>query len=314
MSTSASISQTGATTSSISISYGGSTTTPPLTSWSVSGPSGVIASAGETPSGSFSGSATISGLSADTSYSFSVFATSASGTADNSYSFNTDSEPLPTYPPAWTDNTLAGFVAGSAYSDGVSATNSPTYSVSVGALPTGISLNTSNGVVSGTPTVSGQSYSFTLRAANGDGAVTAAFSGTVGAPATPAPVWSDNTLGGFQVGVAYSDGVSATNSPTYSVISGALPTGISLNGSTGAVTGTPTVSGQSYSFTLRALNAGGNVTAAFSGTVAAASTAGRWRVWTGSVWVVAPLKVWNGSAWTDSSVKVWNGSAWVTSV
>ena len=312
MSTSAGISQTGATTSSISISYSGSTTTPPLSSWSVSGPSGVIASAGETPSGSFAGTATITGLSADTSYSFSVFASSVSGTANNSYSFNTDSEPLPTYPPVWTDNTLAGFVAGSAYSDSVSATNSPTYSVSVGSLPTGISR--SGGTLSGTPTVSGQSYSFTLRAANVDGEVTAAFSGTVGAPATPAPVWSDNTLGGFQVGVAYSDGVSATNSPTYSVISGALPSGISLNGSTGAVTGTPTVSGQSYSFTLRALNAGGNVVQAFSGAVAAASTAGRWRVWTGSVWVVAPLKVWNGSVWTDSSVKVWNGSAWVTSV
>jgi len=221
MSTTVGVSQTGSTTSSISISYGASTTTPPITSWSVSGPGGTIASGGGTSS--VSGSATVSGLSAGTSYSFSMTATSASGTDTRSYSFST--EAVVTNPPAWTDN----------------------------------------------------------------------------------------ALGGFQVGVAYSDGVSATNSPTYSVSAGSLPAGVSLNTSTGAVTGTPTTAG-SYSFTLRAANGDGAVTQAFSGTVAAAPTAGKWQVWTGSVWVYGPLKVWNGTAWVDSSVKVWNGSAWVTSV
>lgn len=179
MSTTAGISQTGSTTSSISISYGASTTTPPISSWSVSGPSGVIASGGGTSS--VSGSATVSGLSAGTSYSFSMTATSVSGTSSPSYSFSTEANP--TYPPSWSDNTLGGFQVGVAYSDGVSATNSPTYSVSVGSLPAGISLNTSTGAVTGTPTTAG-SYSFTLRAANGDGAVTQAFSGTVAAAAT----------------------------------------------------------------------------------------------------------------------------------
>ncbi len=221
MSVSAGISKTGSTTSSISISYSASTTTPPITEWDVSGPAGIIAFGGGTSS--VSGSATVSGLSAGTSYTFSIYAASASGSDSESYSFSTDSNP--TFPPSWSDNSLAGFVATVAYSDGVSATNSPTYSVSAGSLPAGISLNTSTGAVTGTPTTAG-AYSFTLRAANGDGAVTQAFSGTV----------------------------------------------------------------------------------------AAAPSAGKWRVWTGSTWVVGPLKVWNGTAWVDSSVKVWNGSAWVTSV
>lgn len=137
------------------------------------------------------------------------------------------------------------------------------------------------------------------------------------APVSYPPSWSDNTLAGFQATVAYSDGVSATNmgySGSYSVVSGSLPTGITLNGSSGAVTGTPTTAGQSYSFTLRASNSYGSTDASFSGTVAVAPTAGKWRVWTGSTWVVGPLKVWNGTAWVDSSVKVWNGTAWVTSV
>lgn len=221
MSVSAGISQTGSTTSSISISWGITTTTPPITEWDVSGPFGVIASGGG--SSSVSGSETISGLSAGTSYSFSIYGASVSGDDSHSYSFSTEANP--TYPPSW----------------------------------------------------------------------------------------SDNTLGGFQVGVAYSDGVTATNSPTYSVSAGSLPAGISLNTGSGAVTGTPTTAG-SYSFTLRAANGDGAVTQAFSGTVAAAPTAGKWQVWTGSAWVYGPLKVWNGTAWVDSTVKVWNGSAWVSSV
>lgn len=146
-------------------------------------------------------------------------------------------------------------------------------------------------------------------------------SGTAPACAPPPPTyppgWSDNTLGAFTATVAYSDAVNATNmqySGAYSVSVGSLPTGISLNTSTGAVTGTPSSAGQSYSFTLRAANSYGAVTAAFSGTVAAAPTAGKLKVWNGSAWVYGPAKVWNGSTWAQGTVKVWNGTGWVTSV
>lgn len=93
-------------------------------------------------------------------------------------------------------------------------------------------------------------------------------------PPSYPPSWTDNTLGGFQVSVAYSDGVAATNmsySGSYSVSSGSLPTSISLNTSTGAVTGTPTVAG-AYSFTITATNSYNSVSQAFSGSVAAAPT------------------------------------------
>jgi hypothetical protein len=136
-------------------------------------------------------------------------------------------------------------------------------------------------------------------------------------PPTYPPSWSDNTLAGFQADVAYSDGVTATNmnySGSYSVSSGSLPSGISLNASTGAVTGTPTTAGQSYSFTITATNSYGSVAQAFSGTVAASPTAGKLKVWTGTTWVYAPAKVWNGTSWVTGTVKVWNGTTWVTSV
>jgi Repeat of unknown function (DUF5650) len=85
--------------------------------------------------------------------------------------------------------------------------------------------------------------------------------------------WVDQTLAPLQVGAAYSDAVSATGSSpaTYTVSAGALPVGVTLNGSTGALAGTPTTAGP-YSFTITASNTvDPSITASFNGTVAAAS-------------------------------------------
>jgi uncharacterized repeat protein (TIGR02543 family) len=59
------------------------------------------------------------------------------------------------------------------------------------------------------------------------------------------------------MGIAYFDGVTATNASSYSVFSGALPVGISLNTTTGAITGTPTSQGSS-TFVIRATSSTSN--------------------------------------------------------
>lgn len=130
--------------------------------------------------------------------------------------------------------------------------------------------------LTGTDTVTGlspgTSYLFNFGGIdyfNATGGVSQYFS-TDAAPLFP-PSWTDNTLGPFQATISYSDGVAATNSATYSVSAGSLPAGISLNGSTGAVTGTPTTAG-AFSFTLRASNSDGVIDQSFSGSVAAAPT------------------------------------------
>lgn len=76
-----------------------------------------------------------------------------------------------------------------------------------------------------------------------------------------APVWvTTSPLTSFTKGTAYSTTLSATDadgSITYSIASGSLPTGLSLVGSTGVISGTPTTSA-SATFTARATDTGGN--------------------------------------------------------
>jgi hypothetical protein len=88
-------------------------------------------------------------------------------------------------------------------------------------------------------------------------------------------------------------------------VSGALPAGLSLNTSTGAVTGTCT-SAVAYSFTIRASGAGGTADASFSG-----NPTGGVKIYNGSVWVRGTARVYNGSAWVTGTVRMYNGSSWV---
>ena len=70
--------------------------------------------------------------------------------------------------PVFTSSASTTFTVGDFGTFTVSASGipAPTFSVTVGTLPTGITLNSTTGVLSGTPTVGG-SFSFTLSATNG---------------------------------------------------------------------------------------------------------------------------------------------------
>jgi hypothetical protein len=156
-------------------------------------------------------------------------------------------------------STLAAATVGSAYSASLQATGGTTpysWSLSSGALPAGLSLNVSTGVISGTPTTSGTS-SFTVKVTDASNSTaTKSLSITVAA-ATPALSISTSTLAAATVGSAYSSSLQATGGTTpysWSLSSGALPAGLSLNASTGVISGTPTTSGTS-SFTVKVTDA-----------------------------------------------------------
>jgi len=88
-----------------------------------------------------------------------------------------------------------------------------------------------------------------------------------------APTITTATLPNARVGQAYNQTLAATGATpiTWSVTSGNLPQGLSLNANTGAITGTPTTTG-TFTFTVRAQNSLGNVTRQLSIVVDAAAT------------------------------------------
>jgi hypothetical protein len=184
---------------------------------------------------------------------------------------------------SWTDNTISSSATkGVFYSDSVSATLSPSYALLTSTphpdglttpagytlgLPPGINHNGSGGI-SGTPTTAGN-YAFYIRAVKDNTIYTGWLLITV---ADPVPAWSDQTLADqLRLNVSYSDAVSATNSPTYSIDTvSESPTnlylflpGVYLNKTTGAVSGTPTAQG-TFIKTIRASNAGGAITKSFT--------------------------------------------------
>jgi DNA-binding beta-propeller fold protein YncE len=132
-----------------------------------------------------------------------------------------------------------------------------TYALTVnsGSLPTGITMNTATGALSGTPTSSG-AVNFTIRATDsstGTGepfSVSGTYTLTVGMPTITV---SPTTLANAAFGTAYSQTITAAGGRaayTYAISAGALPAGITLS-SAGALTGSPTASG-SFSFTVTA--------------------------------------------------------------
>jgi uncharacterized protein with beta-barrel porin domain len=148
--------------------------------------------------------------------------------------------------------TLPNATGSTAYNQTLAASGgngSYTYSLAAGGLPPGIALS-SSGTVSGTPTTAG-TFNFTVMATDGFGFTgSQAYTFTVNAPTITV---SPATLPGGQVSAAYAQHLSASGGSgayTYSLASGALPPGIAL-GSSGAISGTPTVAGN-YNFTVTA--------------------------------------------------------------
>jgi len=127
-----------------------------------------------------------------------------------------------------------------------------TWALASGALPAGLMLNASSGVVSGTPTEFG-TFSFTVRLT--DSQPVSVTSGTLRIIVDPAPlvITSTGDLPGGRVNVDYSQQLVATGGRipyTWAVASGSLPPGLILNTATGVISGRATATG-TFSFTVR---------------------------------------------------------------
>ncbi|MEP6908746.1 MAG: putative Ig domain-containing protein, partial [Pseudoxanthomonas sp.] len=140
--------------------------------------------------------------------------------------------------------TLPATTAGLSYSASVSASAGIApyaFTVTGGALPTGLVLN-NNGTLSGVTTASG-SFNFTVTATDAHGQ-TGARAYTV-AVAVPTLVLGPATLPGGTAGNAYSQVLTTSGgfAPYTVALTGTLPTGLSFNAATATLSGTPTQSG-----------------------------------------------------------------------
>jgi large repetitive protein len=162
--------------------------------------------------------------------------------------------------PAFTSaNTTVFTVAiGGAFTVTASGFPAPTFS-DMGALPAGVSLNPTTGVLSGTPqTGTGGSYPLTITAMNG---VAPLASETFTLLVNEVPQISSASSTNFTVGTNGSFQLTATGYPTATFSeSGTLPAGLSFN-SSGLLTGTPLANtGGPYTLHFQATNAAGSGT------------------------------------------------------
>ncbi len=171
--------------------------------------------------------------------------------------------PVFTFSPA--GGALSAAVAGSVYDQAVTASASGgtlplSYTLGAGTLPDGLTLNTATGAISGTPTTAAN-YAFTITATDSSSppnSASASYTLVVNAPAAFVFSPAGGSLPEAMSGEDYQQPVSAsggTGAVTYSITSGSLPPGLTLNVTTGELNGPLDADTEGdYSFTIRALD------------------------------------------------------------
>jgi len=206
-------------------------------------------------------------------YSFWVSASNSAGTAWTG--MITVSVTSSLVAPSFTAQTPpTSATVGTVYSYQFRASGSPTPTYGyTGTLPPGLGLSASTGLLAGTPTTTG-TYSFWVSANNNAGTawtgmITVSVTSSLIAPSFTAQTPPTSATVG--TAYAYQFQVTGNPAPAYSLASGSLPGGLALNGTTGMLSGTPSVSG-SFTFTVRASNGVGSPAVTGSITISVAGT------------------------------------------
>jgi hypothetical protein len=206
------------------------------------------------PSGAISGTPTVASLAA----TYTVTVTDANGvTGSASFSLAVNGAVVVTAAPSATTLTQ-GHAAAFTPVTATGGTGTLTYSVSP-ALPSGLSLNSSTDTITGTPTGTSSAATYTVTATDANGAtatatlsltINSALAATSAVPSTLLPV--NESISAFAP-VTVTGG---TTPLTYSLVP-ALPTGLSLNIGSGAISGTPTIVSPPTTYAVTVTDANG---------------------------------------------------------
>jgi hypothetical protein len=211
--------------------------------------------------------------SANTTYT--ITATDSNGATSNA-SFSLVVNPVVSATTAVASTVLTATHATAAFSPVTATGGTPalTYTVSPG-LPAGLTLNTTTGAITGTPTSASATTTYTVTVTDANSyATTAQFALKVNsAVATTIAIASKALTATTPTSFTPITATGGTGAITYSV-SPALPAGLTLNPTTGAITGTPTSASASGTYTITATDSNGATsTATFTLVVNAAVSA-----------------------------------------
>ena len=170
------------------------------------------------------------------------------------YNTATTSVSVVVNPAITSDLSAVTITLGANYSYQITGSGSPT---SFGAirLPPGLKLTAKTGLITGKPTKVGV-FSATLQALK-KGSTTATATKVFTVVQVPTFSYATRINAQRNKNVNVKPKVAGSPAPSFSVLTGSLPPGLSLNASTAAITGKPTTAG-SYLFIVRGSNSAGN--------------------------------------------------------
>lgn len=141
------------------------------------------------------------------------------------------------------------------------------------SLPSGLALNATTGVISGTPTAATAQATYTVTATNAAGNTTAALVVTVNTiSGPPAGLRYATNPASYTVGTAITPNTPSSTGGTITsyAVTPTLPAGLALNPTTGVISGTPTTAIAQAVYVVTGTNPQGSTTANLTVTVTAA--------------------------------------------
>jgi hypothetical protein len=204
-----------------------------------------------------------------TQATYTVTATNSAGTTTATIQITVNAAVVAPTNLAYPQATITANVGQAIATDTPTVTGTVTTYSTTPALPAGLSLNTTTGAISGTPTAVSTQASYIITATNSAGSATATLQITVNAAVTAPsnlsyPQTSINTSVGQPIP---ADIPTVTGTVTSFSVSPTLPAGLSLNTTSGAITGAGTAASAQATYTVTASNVGGSTTATLTITI-----------------------------------------------